>query len=38
MSVFDEISLGRRHRLPVMLAAEAAECGLACMAMIWKMG
>lgn len=34
MSVFDEISLGRRHRLPVMLAAEAAECGLACMAMI----
>jgi ATP-binding cassette, subfamily B, bacterial CvaB/MchF/RaxB len=34
MSVFDEISLGRRHRLPVMMAAEAAECGLACMAMI----
>jgi len=34
MSVWDELNLGRRHRLPAVLAAEAAECGLACMAMI----
>src|SRR5258708_4308382 len=34
MSVLDHPSLGHRHRLPAILAAEAAECGLACMAMI----
>ena len=28
-----DLSLGRRH-LPVIRAAEAAECGLACVAMI----
>ena len=34
MSVFDQLNLGRRHRLPAILAAEAAECGLACLTMI----
>jgi ATP-binding cassette, subfamily B, bacterial CvaB/MchF/RaxB len=34
MSVWEELNLGRRHRLPAILAAEAAECGLACMTMI----
>jgi ATP-binding cassette subfamily B protein RaxB len=34
VSILDDLGLGRRHRLPVMLAAEGAECGLACMAMI----
>src|ERR1041385_452400 len=34
MSVWDQLNLGRRHRLPPILAAEAAECGLACMTMI----
>ena len=34
MSVFEQLHLGRRQRLPTILAAEAAECGLACMAMI----
>jgi len=34
MSIWDELNLGRRRRLPPILAAEAAECGLACMAMI----
>lgn len=33
MSVVDEIGLNGR-KLPVMTASEAAECGLACMAMI----
>ena len=33
MSVFDELNLGGRT-LPVITASEAAECGLACMAMI----
>lgn len=33
MSIFDELSLGGR-RLPVITASEAAECGLACIAMI----
>ena len=34
MNILDTLNLGRRQRLPVLLAAEAAECGLACMAMI----
>ena len=34
MSIPAQLNFGRRRRLPVMLAAEAAECGLACMAMI----
>ena len=34
MSVLEQLHIGRRHRLPTILAAEAAECGLACMAMI----
>jgi ATP-binding cassette subfamily B protein RaxB len=33
MSILDELGLGRRV-LPVITAAEAAECGLACMAMV----
>lgn len=33
MSILDELQLGAR-RLPVITAAEAAECGLACIAMI----
>ncbi len=33
MSIFDELNLGAR-RLPVITASEAAECGLACIAMI----
>lgn len=34
MSLLDQISLGRRPKLPIMLQSEAAECGLACLAMI----
>jgi len=34
MSVLDELNIRGRRRLPAILAAEAAECGLACMAMI----
>jgi ATP-binding cassette, subfamily B, bacterial CvaB/MchF/RaxB len=34
MNPLDHLSLGRRYRLPAIMAAEAAECGLACMAMI----
>ena len=34
MNILDHLNLGRRHRLPAILATEAAECGLACMAMI----
>ncbi|MEZ5996985.1 MAG: peptidase domain-containing ABC transporter [Hyphomonadaceae bacterium] len=30
----DELNLFRRRRLPIVLGAEAAECGLCCMAMI----
>ncbi len=33
MTILDDLDLGRR-KLPVILAAEAAECGLACLAMI----
>jgi ATP-binding cassette, subfamily B, bacterial CvaB/MchF/RaxB len=34
MSILDELNISRHRRLPAILAAEAAECGLACMAMI----
>jgi ATP-binding cassette subfamily B protein RaxB len=34
MNVLEELNLGRRRRLPTIIAAEAAECGLACMAMV----
>ena len=34
MNVLDELNFSRRRRLPAVLAAEAAECGLACMVMI----
>jgi ATP-binding cassette subfamily B protein RaxB len=34
MKVLDDLNFSRRRRLPVVLAAEAAECGLACLAMI----
>jgi ATP-binding cassette subfamily B protein RaxB len=31
MSVLAELNFSGRPRLPVVLGAEAAECGLACM-------
>ena len=34
MSILSELNFARRRKLPIMIAAEAAECGLACMAMI----
>ncbi|MCR6659767.1 MAG: peptidase domain-containing ABC transporter [Asticcacaulis sp.] len=34
MNILDELNILRRNRTPVFTAAEAAECGLACMAMI----
>lgn len=34
MSNLTELNFARRRRLPIIQAAEAAECGLACMAMI----
>ena len=34
MSILEELNLSRRKRLPTIIAAEAAECGLACVAMI----
>jgi ATP-binding cassette, subfamily B, bacterial CvaB/MchF/RaxB len=34
MKVLNEINLSRRRQLPAVLAAEAAECGLACLTMI----
>ncbi|MEJ0043163.1 MAG: cysteine peptidase family C39 domain-containing protein, partial [Rhizomicrobium sp.] len=34
MTAPSDIVLSRRRRTPVILAAEAAECGLACIAMI----
>src|SRR4051812_10128770 len=34
MSLVDHLNLSGRHRLPAVLAAEAAECGLACLTMI----
>ncbi|NWP33712.1 cysteine peptidase family C39 domain-containing protein, partial [Escherichia coli] len=32
--VLNRVSFGFRHRLPVILQTEVAECGLACLAMI----
>ncbi|HVS22446.1 MAG TPA: peptidase domain-containing ABC transporter [Gammaproteobacteria bacterium] len=34
MRVVDRLTLGPRKKLPVLLQTEAAECGLACLAMI----
>jgi ATP-binding cassette subfamily B protein RaxB len=34
MRVLSDFDLGSRRRLPVILAAEAVECGLACIAMV----
>jgi ATP-binding cassette, subfamily B, bacterial CvaB/MchF/RaxB len=34
MSVLDQLNFSGRPRLPVILASEAAECGLACLAMV----
>jgi ATP-binding cassette subfamily B protein RaxB len=34
MAWYDAISLGIRRKLPVILQTEAAECGLACLAMV----
>jgi ATP-binding cassette, subfamily B, bacterial CvaB/MchF/RaxB len=34
MSLPEQLNFSRRRRLPLVLASEAAECGLACMAMI----
>jgi ATP-binding cassette subfamily B protein RaxB len=34
MSLPEQINFSRRRRLPLVLASEAAECGLACIAMI----
>ncbi|CAO4176086.1 peptidase domain-containing ABC transporter [Methylorubrum populi] len=34
MSVLSDLQFGFRRRLPVLLQAEAAECGMACLAMV----
>jgi len=34
VNVFDELNLSRADRCPAIVAAEASECGLACLAMI----
>jgi ATP-binding cassette, subfamily B, bacterial CvaB/MchF/RaxB len=34
MSVLEQLNFSRRRRLPLVLASEAAECGLACIAMV----
>ena len=34
MSVLEQVNFSRRRRLPMVLASEAAECGLACIAMV----
>lgn len=34
MSFLDDLNLGLRKRLPMILQAEAAECGVACLAMV----
>lgn len=36
MNPLSELNFARRRRLPVIQAAEAAECGLACIAMVAK--
>ncbi|MGI9500994.1 MAG: cysteine peptidase family C39 domain-containing protein, partial [Geminicoccaceae bacterium] len=36
MGILRELNLSGRRRLPVVLAAEAVECGLACLAMIGR--
>jgi ATP-binding cassette subfamily B protein RaxB len=33
MELFERLNLGRRDRVPMILQTEAAECGLACLAM-----
>ncbi|MET0119944.1 MAG: ATP-binding cassette domain-containing protein [Candidatus Thiodiazotropha sp. 6PLUC9] len=33
MEIFERLHLGRRNKVPVLLQTEAAECGLACLAM-----
>ncbi len=33
MEIFERLHLGRRDRVPIILQTEAAECGLACLAM-----
>ena len=34
MSLPEQLNFSRRRRLPLVLASEAAECGLACIAMV----
>lgn len=34
MSVLEQLNVSRQRRLPMVLASEAAECGLACLAMV----
>jgi ATP-binding cassette subfamily B protein RaxB len=34
MNILEEVNVRRRRRLPVVLGAEAAECGVACMTMV----
>ncbi|HEY6994099.1 MAG TPA: cysteine peptidase family C39 domain-containing protein, partial [Xanthobacteraceae bacterium] len=34
MSILEHINLSRAPRLPIVLASELAECGLACIAMV----
>ena len=34
MKLLDQLNFSGRGRLPVVLASEAAECGLACLAMV----
>ena len=36
MGILQDLTLGRARRLPVVWATEAAECGLACLAMIGR--
>jgi ATP-binding cassette, subfamily B, bacterial CvaB/MchF/RaxB len=36
MGILQDLSLAQPRRLPVILATEAAECGLACLAMIGR--
>lgn len=34
MTIFDQLNFTGRRRLPIVLASEAAECGLACLTMV----